>query len=384
MGAIGGLLDLRRCRGDADTVLRMSRSMLSRASCGRGGYISSEVCLFGQDLFEPLGHGGGQPAILTRGGHCYVAVLDGLLRGDGVPSGELYGISAARFILERYLSCGIDLLSSLQGAFALAIWDGYRGELILARDPLGRKPLFYASENGRFAFASQIKALFQFLGGSPAVDTERLRAHWLAPCGLGDGADLYREIEALPGGHCGIVSGLGLTVHSYGSVCAATAVPSSVPSVSSQFCPDRAGLIRCLEEALFAFDCPAFDDLMPAFFSFLDGCTCNGSVAIADPMLFRDIRYAWERADRLGAVRGLWVELVPPDGSGGHLREQRRMDRMLRELVDEVATPLLDRLFGSDWRRVVEQERRLSVRIRMRGILYQTLLWADRYSVLFA
>ena len=383
MGAIGGLLDLRGSRTDSDTIWSMSRSMLSRAACGRGAYLAGGVSLFAQDVFESVGQGGGQPAILTRDGHTYVAVLDGQVGVVGSGSRELYGVAAARLVLERYISFGMDFLSSLEGAFALAIWDGYRGELLLARDPLGKKPLFYASEQGRFAFSSQIKALHRFLRGAPSVDASRLRQYWFSPCDVCDGALLYRDIEALPAGYCGIFSGLGLTVYPYGARPSAESATASCRAlVGALVCPTEDRLRHCLAESLFAFDYPRFDDLMPAFCELLDGCSCNGSVAVADPMLFRDIGYARERADRLGSLRGLWVELVPPDNDGGRAREQRKMDRMLRGMLEELSSPLLDRVFGSDWRQTVEEERTISRRIRMRGILYQTLLWEEQYAVM--
>ncbi len=62
-------------------------------------------------------------------------------------------------ILRGYEEWGRGILSRLNGIFALAIWDPRSGELTLARDRLGVKPLYYVSEGGSLTFASEVKAL---------------------------------------------------------------------------------------------------------------------------------------------------------------------------------------------------------------------------------
>ena len=64
-------------------------------------------------------------------------------------------------ILHAYEEWGVECLKALRGMFALAIWDSTMKRLFLARDRLGKKPLVYFSQNGRFAFASEIKGLLQ-------------------------------------------------------------------------------------------------------------------------------------------------------------------------------------------------------------------------------
>lgn len=62
-------------------------------------------------------------------------------------------------ILHLFEERGTDAFSDLRGMFGIAIWDKKKRELILCRDRLGKKPLYYYHKDGRFAFASEIKSL---------------------------------------------------------------------------------------------------------------------------------------------------------------------------------------------------------------------------------
>ena len=64
-------------------------------------------------------------------------------------------------IVHLYEQHGLDFVKHLRGMFVLAIWDSNRQRLILARDRLGKKPLYYRLEDGRLAFASELKAILQ-------------------------------------------------------------------------------------------------------------------------------------------------------------------------------------------------------------------------------
>src|SRR4029078_3304071 len=62
-------------------------------------------------------------------------------------------------IVHQYEVTGEDCLTSLDGMFALGIWDAARDRLVLARDRMGKKPLYYTVIGGRLLFASEIKGL---------------------------------------------------------------------------------------------------------------------------------------------------------------------------------------------------------------------------------
>ncbi|HOX28763.1 MAG TPA: asparagine synthase (glutamine-hydrolyzing), partial [bacterium] len=65
--------------------------------------------------------------------------------------------SDTEVILNGYIEWGADVFEKLNGIFAVALWDAGKRQLILARDPMGVKPLYYSAERDRFMFSSELK-----------------------------------------------------------------------------------------------------------------------------------------------------------------------------------------------------------------------------------
>jgi len=82
--------------------------------------------------------------------------------------------SDTEVVLKSYLEWGKDCFSDFIGMFAFAIWDGRKGELVLARDPLGIKPLYYHFSRGNLLFASELKALMAFKSFKRDIDFEAI------------------------------------------------------------------------------------------------------------------------------------------------------------------------------------------------------------------
>src|ERR1043165_221681 len=62
-------------------------------------------------------------------------------------------------VLRAYGELGVDAFRKMRGMFALALWDNRKQTLVLARDPLGIKPLYYHASENQFVFASELRAL---------------------------------------------------------------------------------------------------------------------------------------------------------------------------------------------------------------------------------
>ena len=180
MCGINGLLRLRPDAPpvDRDELLRTREAMASRGPDGAGAWISPDgrVALASRRLaILDLSSAGAQPMSSPDG------------RWHLVMNGEIYNFRALRKELEEQgiafrsqsdtevvlallARNGTAALPRLRGMFGLALWDDAAKRLLLARDPLGIKPLYYSAEGGCLGFASQVKALEAGGAVSRAVD----------------------------------------------------------------------------------------------------------------------------------------------------------------------------------------------------------------------
>ncbi|MHA7924488.1 MAG: asparagine synthase (glutamine-hydrolyzing) [Marinobacter sp.] len=130
-------------------------------------------------------------------------------------------------LLALFEQKGAACLDDLNGMFAIAIWDRQGRQLFLARDRLGKKPMYYYEEGGRLAFASEIKALTQ----APFVKTEvRYDAirDFFAYQYVPDPKTIYRNIHKLPPGHWLITDGQQTGIRQYWDVSFASADTKSL------------------------------------------------------------------------------------------------------------------------------------------------------------
>jgi asparagine synthase (glutamine-hydrolysing) len=100
------------------------------------------------------------------------------LRADLEKHGHVFHThSDTEVILQAYLRDGVAAFEKLDGMFGIAIWDQRSQELILARDRLGEKPLYYACDPRRLLFGSELKSLLQSPDCPREVDSDALRAY---------------------------------------------------------------------------------------------------------------------------------------------------------------------------------------------------------------
>ena len=86
--------------------------------------------------------------------------------------------SDTEVIVHLYEEQGRDCVRSLHGMFAFALWDGTRRELLLARDRVGKKPLFYSHLGGNLSFASELPALLENEDIPPTLDHRALDCYY--------------------------------------------------------------------------------------------------------------------------------------------------------------------------------------------------------------
>jgi asparagine synthase (glutamine-hydrolysing) len=170
---------------DLETLRRMSGMLVHRGPDQDGFYLSKD---------KKTGLGFRRLSIIDlSGGNQPISNEDGLIHV--VFNGEIYNFQELRSVLEKqghifsthsdtevivhaYEQYGIDCVQHLHGMFAFALWDSARQKLFLARDRLGKKPLYYWSGPDGLYFASELKALLQIPKMPRDVDQDALAAYF--------------------------------------------------------------------------------------------------------------------------------------------------------------------------------------------------------------
>ena len=113
---------------------------------------------------------------------------------------SFYGNSDTEVLIKLYIDVGKDMFAKLNGIFALAIWDKRNNLLLIARDAIGVKPLYYSKlKTGGVAFASEIKALFSLLPPDKELDLESINNYLAFLWCPGSGTPLKSIQKLLPG-----------------------------------------------------------------------------------------------------------------------------------------------------------------------------------------
>jgi asparagine synthase (glutamine-hydrolysing) len=190
---------------DDNLLERMSHALAHRGPDDEGFYRNEKVALANRRLsIIDLG-GGHQPK--TNETATIWAVFNGEiynfleLREDLAKKGHLFtSRSDTEVIVHLYEEYGDDFAEHLLGMFAVALWDERTDTLLLVRDHLGKKPLFYWYDSGRLFFASEVKALMECRDFHPDLDFEAL--HYFLNCRWVSGEKtLFKNVLNLLPGH---------------------------------------------------------------------------------------------------------------------------------------------------------------------------------------
>jgi len=211
MCGIAGIVNLRGNAVEPAEISRLTGLIAHRGPFGEGTWFSADRTLaFGHRrlaIIDP-GAGGYQP-MLSEDGR-YVIVYNGEiynfleLRRELEARGAVFrSQSDTEVILAAWEAWREDMLPRFNGMWAMAIFDTSTGELFLARDRFGIKPLLYAMSPERFVFASEQRALVRSGLIDPSVDLEVARRLLLDAFGV-EGSDrtLFRQVRRLQAGHC--------------------------------------------------------------------------------------------------------------------------------------------------------------------------------------
>ena len=165
MCGIAGFLKLGYEKLSSPDLVKMGEAIMHRGPDASDTYLDEHIGLVHRRLsIIDLSDAGIQP-MFSSDRQCAI-VFNGeiynfpQLRAELVSEGyNFHSQTDTEVILALYQRDGVKCLEKLNGMFAFALWDIAKQELFLARDRIGKKPLYYYEDNGKFAFASEIKAL---------------------------------------------------------------------------------------------------------------------------------------------------------------------------------------------------------------------------------
>jgi asparagine synthase (glutamine-hydrolysing) len=205
MCGIYGILSLTGSQQyDRSTLQQMGNAIVHRGPDDEGGFADGPLLLGMRRLSIIDVTGGHQP--LTNEDGSVVVVCNGeiynfreLRRRLEAQGHRFASHSDTEVIAHLYEERGDDFLKELDGMFGLALWDRKRRRLIVARDPLGIKPLYYRLTDRELMFGSEAKSIMRVPGVSLSLDQSSL-AQYLAVGYVSAPHSIFQDVRKLPPG----------------------------------------------------------------------------------------------------------------------------------------------------------------------------------------
>lgn len=205
MCGIAGIFDLQGRPIERPILERMTRRLTHRGPDDEGFYVQGPIGLSQRRLsiidlstgHQPMSNEDGQVWVTFNGEIYNFQELREELIGLGH---QFRTVSDTETIVHAYEQFGADCVKRFRGMFALAIWDGRKQQLYLARDRVGKKPLFYGLADNKLVFASELQGLLEHPAlrkeiDSTAIDDYLTYGYIPAP------RTAYRGIAKLLPGH---------------------------------------------------------------------------------------------------------------------------------------------------------------------------------------
>ena len=187
----------------------MGRAVAHRGRDQKGRYLGPHVALAHQRLSIRDVEGGIQPMVRRRGEQEAVIVYNGEIYNTQELTQDLRNrgwsfetTGDTEVILQGYMEYGLPFFRRLNGIYAFAIWDCREERLVLCRDRLGVKPLFYALHQGVLLFGSEPKALFAYPGFTPQGDLDSFREIFGIGPARTPGCGVFRGVREVQPGCC--------------------------------------------------------------------------------------------------------------------------------------------------------------------------------------
>ncbi|MBT3137298.1 asparagine synthase (glutamine-hydrolyzing) [Alteromonas sp. ALT199] len=220
MCGIAGFSLFNHQEGNEASLHAMHQAIVHRGPDASGSYLDDYVGLCHRRLsILDLSEAGNQP--MYSADNNLVIVFNGEiynfleLRAELEQQGFTFkSHTDTEVILALYAQEGVKCLDKLNGMFAFALWDKSKQELFIARDRLGKKPLYYFSDNGRFAFGSEIKAILALQDIPREIRLDAVHDFFTYQY-VPDPKSIFKHIHKLPPAHYLVLNKDGFSIKEY-------------------------------------------------------------------------------------------------------------------------------------------------------------------------
>ncbi|MDF2614147.1 MAG: hypothetical protein K0S71_1933 [Clostridia bacterium] len=223
MCGIAGFIDFKHdILGQTSTIEAMTDTLKLRGPDSYG-YAAYRHILFGHRRLVVVDPDGGkQPMTKILNGYKYTLIYNGELYNTDDIRMELKekgfsfdSYSDTEVLLTSYMCWGIDCVKKLNGIFAFAVFDEKENQVLLVRDPLGVKPLFYSIKGSSFIFGSEIKTILAHPYVEPIIDKDGLTEIFALGPAVKPGSGVFKDIQEIPPAYLMIVRPDGITSKEY-------------------------------------------------------------------------------------------------------------------------------------------------------------------------
>ena len=223
MCGIAGFTRFFDATGDSSSLLNMGDRIAHRGPDAHGEYLDDGIGLCHRRLsIIDLSTAGNQPMFSADGN--LVIVFNGEiynfqeLRKELEEKGYSFKTKTdTEVILALYQFEGVKCLDKLFGMFAIALWDRRKQELFLARDRLGKKPLYYYHDKKRFVFGSEIKAILEIETVPKEIREDAIYDFFVYQY-VPESKSIFKNIDKLKPGHYLTINKDGINIKQYWDV----------------------------------------------------------------------------------------------------------------------------------------------------------------------
>ena len=194
---------------DSNILKRMTAELAHRGPDEEGFYHKGSIG-FGHRRLSIIDLSTGQQPLSNEDGNVWICFNGEIYNYQSLKKrleekGHVFRTNSdTETIVHAYEEWGTDAVKKFRGMFAFALWDGIKEQLVLARDRVGKKPLYYFMDDNRFVFASEIKAILKHPDIPRDLDLTAF-SDYMSLLYIPSPKSIFKAVKKLPAGHTAII-----------------------------------------------------------------------------------------------------------------------------------------------------------------------------------